>query len=192
MLPFYLKTSLLLFFVSCQAGAISSISDGELVISLRNDAPCFSYPADDATQKRNYVFASLEMSWSDKVSSLPGVAAWYIGVNPSEYGLANPSSPATCIGYGDHYPGALENKGPAKPIRYDVPYRAHMRIASQRPLEEYFERKYESWFCLSRDATGATVLLKAERNRATSKYECVPPEKIDKRGFFDRLFNGAL
>ena len=186
MLGYYQKISVAVLFVFVDnAIAMSRISDGDLIISLRDERPCFSYPIDEETKKGGYSFGYLSVIWNDGVSSLPGHLAWELELAPGSKDLANPSSQESCVGYGYRYPGTQEKEGPAKPIRYGIPYNAHMMIST---TGVFSKRKYETWFCLNRDLTGAIVLLKAERNRSTSKYECVPPEKIDKRGFFERLF----
>ncbi len=183
MLRFCLKISILMCFATGHAQGASTIRDGELIVTLRDTRPCFSYPLDDSTRMTEYYFGYMSITWNERESYLPGHKAWFLEKDVDGKNLIKPHSADTCVVYGEKYPGAQEKDGPAKLLREGLPYNAHMTV-----FAEHSNRKYETWFCLSRDTTGAIVLLKAERNRATSKYECVPPEKIDKRGFFDRLF----
>ena len=131
--------------------------------------------------KRNYSFGTLRVGWNDGPSSLPGHFAWLLEVYVGNKIQVYPNSPETCIGYGDTPPGTNdEREGPAKPMRYDTPYVAHMEIFTDDKSTGTYTGKYRSWFCLSRDAANKPIILKASWNRATEKYDCVPPEKADK------------
>lgn len=160
-----------LWIAAANVHATSSIKDGDVVITLRNGNPCFSYPLDEATKKRNYSFELLGVSLNDREASLPGVKAWELGFSKAdEKNLANPNSPETCIEYGVDYPGTKQ-KAPAALIRFDVPYRVFLHVSTDTGA--FYERKYLSEFCISHNATGDRIILEAKYNNATNKYECI-------------------
>ncbi|MDY7578673.1 hypothetical protein RGU70_10095 [Herbaspirillum sp. RTI4] len=147
------------------AYAMSSISDGDLIVTLRDGIPCYSYPIDSHTAKRSYFMGVLYVSWNDRETSLPPFDTWRLESGNADY---SPSSPESCLKYGVVAPGTSE-KLPAKPHRYDVPYRAHLTVFS--PTED---RKYMTYYCLSHNFSGETIIHKAKYVDKTSKYICVP------------------
>lgn len=146
------------------AWAFSSISDGDLVVTLKDGKPCFSYPMDEATKKQPYFFGMLGVSWNNREASLPPHDIWELQSARGDY---SPSSPQTCLAYGIVEAGTRQN-APAAMQRYDVPYSAHLTV-----FAGYGERKYLGYFCLHRNSGAETILLKATYNDASQRYECV-------------------
>lgn len=145
------------------AWAVSSISDGDLVVTLKDGKPCFSYPMDEKTRKEPYYFGMLTVSWSNREASLPPSDIWELQSASDDY---PPASPQTCMVYGVVKPGTRQ-KAPAATLRHDVPYRAHLTV-----FAGHGERKYLAYYCLHREAGGEISLLKAAYNGASNRYEC--------------------
>lgn len=144
--------------------AVSSISDGDLIVTLRNGTPCFSYPVDDKTKKEALFFGMLSVSWNNREASLPPFEIWELQSGRDDY---SPATPESCIEYGVLKPDTRQNF-PAAAQQYNVPYRAHLTVFGRRG-----ERKYLAYYCLRRNSGNETILLKAAFNKATSRYECV-------------------
>ena len=164
--------SLLLLLFSAQSFAVSTISHGELVITIVDNKPCFSFPQDEVTKKRQFYFSTLEIDWNAKEAQRQGVWAWSLYQDTSSLIKLSPSTEQSCIRYGETKPGTRQPMGTAKPIQYDIPYEALMSITTAENERPTAHRRYLSWYCLSRDAKENTRLVKAEWNREKSKYEC--------------------
>ena len=165
-------SGLIVFLFAGNAFAMSKISDRDLIVSLRNNLPCFSYPIDEETKNEGYSFGYMDVTWNDRESSLPGHLAWTLDIDIDNKIPVYPNKPDFCLGYGDTPPGTSDKrKGAALPMRYDVSYRAHMSVLKKGST---YTRKYETWFCLSRNKANQTIILQANWKRATSKFECVP------------------
>jgi hypothetical protein len=87
------------------AGAKQFKIHGEVVITLRNATPCFSYPQDSEIRKKPYSFSYLNVSNAGPQSG----GGWAVDiVNLSRQGLVEPNKPETCIRYGVLNPGMKE------------------------------------------------------------------------------------
>lgn len=185
MLTFYPNSLICLFLILLPATsyAMSSIRDADAVITMRNGNPCFSYPQDKEIQKRPYSFGYLSVSKNGP----RGGGGWEIQIaNPDKSGLLDPNSPETCIEYGILNPGT-EVIQPAKPLLVDTPYRVFISVTS-RSKSAFYERKYLSDFCVSRNEKCEKILVGAVWDNKPDGWRCLKPGESSKRGFWQKLF----
>lgn len=142
--------------------ATSSISDGELVVTLRKGQPCYSYPTDEITKKKSFYLGMLAVTNIGQMQS-PFVM-WELESGKDEY---SPSSPGLCLEYSILKINAIQ-KTPAKLHQYNIPYEARLKIFSGNN-----ERRYRAFYCLGKDLTGTTILLKANFNEQRNRFECI-------------------
>jgi len=173
---------MLLLVIPLPVHAISRIRDADAVITMRNGNPCFSYPRDEEIQKRSYSFGYLDVSKNGPI----GGGGWVIRTaSPDRKGLLEPDSPKTCIEYGVLNPG-MEVWQAAEPLLFDTPYRVLLIVYSE-PGGLYYDRKYLSNFCVTRNEKGETVLVAASGD-GKGEWRCLKPGEKPRRGFWERLF----
>lgn len=178
-MPYFYRNSLiglLLALIPATGNAYKPPPSGDMVISMRNGQPCFSYPQDKA-----YSFGSLSIS-----KARPQGGGWAIQiVSPDRKGLLEPNRPETCIKYGVLNPG-MEVVAPAKPLQFDTPY--SVRISTHTTSGISHEYRYSSDFCLSRNEKGETILVGADWDDKTDAMKCLKPGESPKRSFWQKLF----
>jgi hypothetical protein len=183
-MPHYYRNSLigLLILIPVSVSAMSRIRDADAVITMRNGNPCFSYPRDEEIRKRPYLFGYLSVSKNGPY----GGDGWGIQItSPDRKGLLEPNSPETCVEYGVLNPG-MKVMYSAEPLLPDKPYRVFISV-SARDKGVFYERKYLSNFCISRNEKGESIIVGAEWNDADG-WKCLKPGESPKRGFWQRLF----
>jgi hypothetical protein len=175
---------LLVIFTPATVNAMKSMKQGDAVVTMRNGNPCFSYPQDKEIQKRPYSFGYLHV---DKLGSIGG-GGWVIQITRSDRkGLLDPNSPETCIEYGIHHPGT-EDMEPAKPLQVDTPYEVRFVVYPIYSDGGGDERRYLSYFCVSRNENGESVLVSAEVNKQIGGFQCLKPGESPKRSLWQKLF----
>ena len=155
--------------------------DGEAVITLRSAQPCFSYPQDEEIKKGDYLFDYLAVS---KAGPQGDTGGWVIQL--ADYHkkiLVEPNSPATCIRYGAIPPSAEEITH-AKPLAFNTPYRAFLRVSTASGSEQ----RYASDFCLIRNPKGDVVLTGVDWEHTQYEPLCLKPGEAPKRSFWQKLF----
>jgi hypothetical protein len=184
MLLFYRNSFILLLLCAFPLSVygMSTIKHGDVTITIRNGKPCFSFPLDKETKKREYFFDTLRVSLQK-----PSIETWAVYIPDTDWKWsANPDRPAKCIEYDSILPELIID-APAHPLTYDTPYRVFM-VVSTRPWVNHV-RRYLSEFCLTRNDTGETVIVEATWEKQTEEYRCLKPGESSKhRGFWDRLF----
>ncbi|MEA5115916.1 MAG: hypothetical protein VB050_18020 [Geobacteraceae bacterium] len=158
-------------------------NDGEVVITMRNGQPCFSYPMDNEIRKKKYYFYSLAVSNKRPNDS----GGWAIQIaNSNKKGLLEPNNPERCIKYGVITP-KMEEIFTAVPLLANTPY--HVRLSVSGAAEEgaLVERVYRSDFCLSRNAKGEKIIVGAVWDDKTDAPRCLKPGESPKRSLWQRL-----
>ncbi|MEN6463964.1 MAG: hypothetical protein ABFD62_02160 [Syntrophaceae bacterium] len=74
----------------------------------------------------------------------------------------------------------------AEPLLFDTPYRVLLIVYSE-PGGLYYDRKYLSNFCVTRNEKGETVLVAASGD-GKGEWRCLKPGEKPRRGFWERLF----
>ncbi len=169
---------LILFILIPATGyAMKPSKAGNVVITMRNSTPCFSYPHDESS-----CFSSLYIS----NSGTEGNGGWAVRIKSADRkGLLDPNNPEACVKYGVPNPG-MEIVAPAEPLKFDTPYRARIYINSTTSVS--YESRYVSVFCITRSANGKTILVGAEWDDKTHAMKCLKPGESPKRGFWQHLF----
>lgn len=158
---------------------------GNVVITMQNGQPCFSYPRDkEILKKKTYAFGYLDVT---KSGSERG-EGWEIGLSdPFRKGLLDPNTPATCIKYGVPNPG-MKVTQPAEPLYFDTPYQVRLDVLTSWEKEGQNECNYASNFCLSRNTKGETILVGADWDDKAGAMKCLKPGESPKRNFWQKLF----
>ncbi len=162
--------------------AMKPPKSGNVVISLKNGQPCFSYPQDkEILKKKTYAFGYLD------VLDDHHRGGWEIGLSdPFRKGLLDPNTPATCIKYGVPNPGMNATRT-AEPLRFDTPYQVRLDVLTSWEKEGQNECNYVSDFCLTHNTKGETILVGAEWDDKAGAMKCLKPGE-SKRGFWQKLF----
>lgn len=180
---FILLILFVLFPVNVRAGC--RMWDAEAVVTVHDGLPCFSYPQDEVIRTRPFSFANLGISKTGPI----GGAMWAAQISDSRRkGLLEPNSPKYCIKYGGPHPGIKDWNDPAKPLLMDTPYEIFMRVST--PEGPLYERKFHSFFCLTRDEKGNKIIVGAyiEDDPKYTVWKCLKPGEKPKRSFWQRLF----
>lgn len=176
-----------LLFIPLVASAKQFKIHGEVVITLRNGSPCFSYPQDSEIRKKPYSFSYLNVSTAGPMCE----GGWAADiVNLRRQGLVEPNKPDTCIQYGVLNPG-MKEKRILEPLQLNTPYEVFMSVSTSRVSKaghDYYERRYASKFCLGRDVKGETVLVGVGWDDNAYAPHCLKPGESTKRSFWRRLF----
>ncbi|HQQ88258.1 MAG TPA: hypothetical protein PLA72_09680 [Smithellaceae bacterium] len=174
---------LLLLLFPVTGTAMSRIKDADVVITMKNGTPCFSYPQDEEIRKRPYSFAYLSVSENGP----HGGGGWAMQIASSDRkGLLDPNSPETCIQYGVLNPGTKHYHEPAEPLQLNTPYYVHINASARD--HGFYERKFHTDFCLVRNEKGEKALVGAEYDGDADAWKCLKPGESPKRGFWQRLF----
>jgi hypothetical protein len=173
----YSLSSLLLILIPATVNAMKPPKSGDVVITMRNSQPCFSYPQD-----KSYSFGSLYVS----KASLQGGGGWAIQIaSPDRKGLLEPNRPETCIQYGVLNPGT-KIVAPVNPLLFATPY--SVRISAHTISGTSYEQKFASDFCITHDAKGETILVNAVWDDEAHAMKCLKPGESSKRSFWQKLF----
>jgi len=156
---------------------------GNVVITMQNGQPCFSYPQDkEIRKKKTYAFSYLD------VLDYRHRGGWEVGLKDSfRKDLLDPNIPATCIKYGIPNPGMKVTRT-AEPLLFDIPYQVRMDVLTSWEKEGNFECNYASDFCLTRNAKGESILVGAEWDDKADMMKCLKPGESPKRSFWQKLF----
>jgi hypothetical protein len=155
---------------------------GDVIITLRDGLPCFSYPQDKYIKELPYSFGYLSVSEAGPV----GKGGWGLGIAASDRkGLLEPDSPETCIKYGSRHPGTKDTHH-AKPLLMNTPYQVRISINSTSNIVS--ERNYSSDFCLTRDEKGNKIIVGAQYDTDADKWVCMKPSEKPRKGLWERLF----
>jgi hypothetical protein len=174
----YHSLILILFIsISTTSYAMKPPKAGNVVITMHNNTPCFSYPQDKSSS-----FSSLYIS----KSGTEGSGGWAIQIKRADRkGLFDPNKPEACVKYGVPSPGT-EIVAPAEPLQLDTPYR--VRLYTNTTTGVSYENWYATDFCITRNAEGETILVGADWNDKAGAMKCLKPGETPKRGFWQKLF----
>ena len=156
--------------IATSADARSSLADGQAVVSLQNDQPCFSYPLDQVTAKYKFIPSLVEVFLNDKQdAAASGAKLWEFRRTRAQL-LSNEPPPADrCVEYGTPPPGG--SPASATPLEVNTPYRDYMTVFSAEPGSGGNRIYYED-FCITLDAHSGKSIAKAVHNRATNRFGC--------------------
>lgn len=191
MLPCYRNNSwmILVFGIAGVAHAMSSVRDGDVMITKKMGNPCFSFPADTETKKRSYSLGQLVV-WDEVLNQ----QAWGIEIQypyPEPAALPRPNSQESCVEYGKEISGTTTKKR-SLPLGDNAPYSVALNLFTPETSARY-ERKYLSKFCLSHNAADQMIILRADYNKVAKKYDCVKREDEHRReSWWNRLFGSCL
>ena len=168
---------ILLALIPATGNAMKPPKNGDVVITMRNGQPCFSYQQDKSSS-----FSSLYISKIGTEDS----GGWAIQIKSADRkGLLDPNNIKACIKYGVLNPGT-EIVAPAEPLRFDTPYRA--RLYTNTTTGVSYESRYASDFCITRNAKGNTILVSADWDDKAGAMKCLKPGESPKRSFWQKLF----
>lgn len=174
---------LLLIMTPVSGFAMKPMHQGDVIITMRDGLPCFSYPQDKEIKKRPYLFAILSISKRGPI----GKDGWVAQISdPDRKGLLDPNSPETCVRYGGPHPGIEDYYEPAKPLLMDTPYEVHIGVSTMSG----YERNYSTNFCLTRDDKGNVIIVAANTvsESKVTTWKCLKPGEKPKLSFWERLF----
>jgi hypothetical protein len=84
---------------SCVAG--DSLADGNVIISLRNDQPCFSVALDDATRNRRFFLYEVSVNSRSGPAADAGAQYWTLRLDRiAGERLGGIVAPGGCVEYG--------------------------------------------------------------------------------------------
>lgn len=154
------------------AFASDSIADGEVVVTLRNSQPCFSYPLDEATKKNKFFLHKIEVSFNKGLAAYPSTKSWELKINQANRPLfTNPNTPEQCIEYGTATP--TQTPSPVIPIEINIPHRVFLTIYSPEIASSSASiRSYYNDFCLSLGTSNNKILIRPVFNPSTGVFKC--------------------
>lgn len=175
---------LLFIMIPVSGYAMKPQHQGDVIITLRDGLPCFSYPIDKELKKMPYSFSYLSVSERGPV----GRGGWETQIEDADRkNLLEPNRTETCIKYGGPHPGTKKEYN-AEPLKIDTPYRVHIRVNTTSNIVS--ERNYSSNFCLTRDENGNKIIVAADTEPESKviKWKCLKPGEKPQRSFWERLF----
>jgi len=155
-----------------EAIASDSLSDGEAVVTLKHDQPCFSFPVDDATRGNHFFLYEISVSFNKGLAAHPSTASWKLRVdqgNRQHFGKAG--NPEQCIEYGTAI--LAKSQPTAVPLEANIPYQVLLTIYStENSSSSGSIRTYHSIFCLGLDSNKRKMIVKTHFNLTAGKYAC--------------------
>ena len=155
--------------IATSAFARSSLADGQAVVSLQNDQPCFSYPLDKVTAKFKFTPYLVEVFLNNEDAAASSAKVWEFRLTRAQL-LSNEPPPADrCVEYGKPPPGG--DHASATPLEVNTPYRVYMTMFSAEPGSGGNRSYYED-FCITLDAQNGKSIAKAVHNPLTNRFIC--------------------